>query len=707
MTDVYRGLRDALSGADAADWKRIGRANQQPPPGDWRIWLLLAGRGFGKTRTICEFVRAEVERGTACRIAFVGATASATRDVLITGHSGILAISQRWNQPIYEPTKRLLTWPNGAIATCYSAEEVDQLRGPQHDLAICDELAAWRYPEALDMLLLGLRIGKNPRVAIATTPRPTKVIRDLLARAGRDVAVTRGATLENASNLAPAYIEQIIERYRGTRLERQEIFGELLQDVVGALWNHENLEQTRVAEAPAQMQRVVVAVDPAGSSEEGADETGVIVAGIDQDDHAYVLADMSGRYEPAEWARVAINAWHVWKADVLVAETNFGGRMVAGTIAAVDPSVPVKEISSSRGKVLRAEPIAAFFEQRRAHMVGSHPELEDQMCRFTPDWDRGRDGSPDRIDAAVFALTELLLQERPGGFIRPEALLQRPDATGQSAPVDVPREVESVFAFAAITEAEPDALGVVHFAVTGRNPSVVVLDWDVMLLEQATLDAFFPAVAARLEELVKLTAARSTFSPLLVEPTALGAMLLEQGHLRGHRVQPLVDEELLEKELPIRVVEIGNYLHSGSIKLARPAHEKAITFKGVYRNHLTAELAAFTLTEKPKVGALTAAFATGAAHAFGGQLWLDVWRALGSPEPSKLAPLGAVREVAPEPPPAPLLRPDRHVLGPNHPAVIRAAELRRQNEARCERERTQARESARIREARMAQEESR
>lgn len=421
------GFRRSFTEALKTDWRRIARPNQLPPPGDWRIWLLLAGRGFGKTRTIVEFVRAEVEAGRACRIALLAATASDCRDVLVSGHSGILNVFPEQTRPIYEPTKRLLTWPNGAIATMYSADEPDRLRGPQFDLAICDELAAWRYPLALDMLLLGLRIGKNPRVAIATTPRPTKVIRDLLAREGRDVAVTRGSTLENRANLAPAYVEQIIERYRGTRLERQEIFGEVLEDTPGAVWERENLEQTRVAEPPKDLQRIVVAIDPAGSSDEDADETGIVVAGLGAAGHCYVLEDLSGRYTPTEWARRALDAFHVWKADRLIAEKNFGGEMVSATIQAVDASAPVSTITSSRGKVLRAEPVAAFFMQRKAHMVGSHPELEDQMCRFTSDWTRSRDGSPDRVDALVFAVSELMSGLAAGEFFNLRALLMPGD----------------------------------------------------------------------------------------------------------------------------------------------------------------------------------------------------------------------------------------------------------------------------------------
>lgn len=403
----FQGLAGALRVAHDSDWRSIARPNQLPPEGDWRVWLILTGRGWGKTRALCEFVRAEVQHRAAKRIALVGATAADVRDVLIEGPAGLLEISPAYCRPVYEPSKRRLTWPNGAIATAFSADEPDRLRGPQHDLAICDELAAWGRPEALDMLLLGMRLGKNPRLAIATTPRPTKVIRELLAREGKDVIVTRGSTLENRDNLAPAYIEQILQRYKGTRLERQEVLGQVLEDTPGALWTREILDACRVGEAP-QLTRVVVAIDPAGSSAEGADETGIIVAGIGENGHGYVLEDVSGRHAPPEWARRAITAYRAHRADRIICETNFGGEMVAATIAAVDSSVPVKTVSSSRGKVLRAEPIAAFFEQRRAHIVGTLPELEDQAASFTTDWQRSRDGSPDRVDAMVFALAELM-----------------------------------------------------------------------------------------------------------------------------------------------------------------------------------------------------------------------------------------------------------------------------------------------------------
>lgn len=404
----FQNLAGALRTADEGDWRKIARPEQLPPAGDWRVWLILTGRGWGKTRSLVELAGMEARRGAAKRIALVGATAADVRDVLIEGPAGLLEVSPAWCRPVYEPSKRRLTWPNGAIATAFSADEPDRLRGPQNALAICDELAAWTRPEALDMLLLGMRIGKNPRVAIATTPRPTKVIRELLAREGKDVIVTRGSTLENRDNLAPAYVEQILSRYAGTRLERQEIHGQVLEDTPGALWKRDVLDACRVASPPAELTRVVVAIDPAGSSQEGADETGIIVAGVGEHGHGYVLEDLSGRFAPTEWAKRAIEAYHRFKADRIVAESNYGGEMVEATICAVDANVPVKMITSSRGKVLRAEPIAAFFEQRRAHLVGGMPVLEDQMCAFTSDWSRSRDGSPDRVDATVFALADLM-----------------------------------------------------------------------------------------------------------------------------------------------------------------------------------------------------------------------------------------------------------------------------------------------------------
>lgn len=423
FADLASGLRDA----ELSDWSRIGRPSQMLHSADWwTIQMWLAGRGFGKTLALTQNARTEIEAGRAGYVAAVGASASDCRDILAEGPCGFLAIAPKWNRPTYEPSKRRITWNNGATCTLFSADEPDRgLRGTQHDLAICDELAAWRYPEAFDNLMFGLRLkrpGSRPRCLIATTPRPTKIIKALLARArtaenpNGDTVVIRGSTLENASNLAPSFINQILERYKGTRLERQEVFGEVLLDIPGALFGLENLEQTRVQSAPQDLERVVIGVDPAGSSEDDANETGIIVAARGSDGNGYVISDLSGVMTPLAWASAAVDAYRTHRADLIVAERNFGGEMVAANIASVDPNVPVKLITSSRGKVLRAEPIASLFAQRRAHLVGSHPALEDQACRFTSDWDRSRDGSPDRVDAMVFALAELVIAPLAGFF---------------------------------------------------------------------------------------------------------------------------------------------------------------------------------------------------------------------------------------------------------------------------------------------------
>jgi phage terminase large subunit-like protein len=302
------------------------------------------------------------------------------------GESGILAVAPSWFRPVYEPSKRRLTWPNGAIATTFSAEEPDRLRGPQHDAAICDELASWSRPETWDMLQFGLRLGRNPRCLVATTPRPTKLIRELLAREGGDVAVTRGSTYDNRANLAPGFFAQVIRKYEGTRLGRQELNAELLEDTPGALWSHAIIDAARVAAAPS-LQRVVVAIDPAVTSGENADETGIIVVGKDANGHGYVLQDLSGRYSPTEWSKIAVTAYRTHRADRIVAERNNGGDMVQATIRMVDPSVALSTVWASRGKVARAEPVSALYEQGRMHHVGSFPQLEDQIAfhlRFRP-----------------------------------------------------------------------------------------------------------------------------------------------------------------------------------------------------------------------------------------------------------------------------------------------------------------------------------
>lgn len=394
------------------DWNGWwARPDQLAPLGSWSKWLILAGRGYGKTRVVCEWVRGLVEEGKAGRIALVAPTAADVRDVMVEGPSGILACCPDWNRPVYEPSRRKITWPNGAIAITYSADEPERLRGPQHDAAACDELAAWRYPEAYDMLMFGLRLGEDPRCAIATTPKPVKLIKELVAANGKDVIVTRGSTYENSANLAPTFFQTIVSKYEGTRLGRQELNAELLADVVGALWQRDQIDKLRIKkeDCPA-LSRIVIAIDPAAKSEEGSDETGIIVAGIGRDDkHGYLLDDLSGKYQPLGWARKAIWAFEHYKADRIIAEINNGGEMVEATLRTVNKVVPYKAVTATRGKVIRAEPIAAHDEQGKIHHVGSFPQLEDQMCEFTLDFDRKVAGySPDRVDARVWAFTELM-----------------------------------------------------------------------------------------------------------------------------------------------------------------------------------------------------------------------------------------------------------------------------------------------------------
>lgn len=393
-------------------WPFWARPAQLPPAGGWTGWLILAGRGFGKTRTAMEWARLQAEAMPGCRGALVGRTAADVRDVLVEGESGILAVSPPWFMPVYEPSKRRVTWPNGSLATLYSADKPDVLRGPQHHWAVADELAAWRFEEAWDMLMMGLRLGRHPRVLIATTPRPTKIIKDLLADA--NTATTRGSTFENRSNLAPAFFRQILRRYEGTRLGRQELYAEVLDDVPGALWTRDVLDAERVKAAPSALQRIVVAIDPAATADEESSETGIVVAGVDAQERGYVLEDATVRGSPAQWAEMAVRMYDRWQADRIVAEVNQGGDMVEHTVRTAarelaerkertTRNVSFRQVRATRGKHTRAEPISALYEQGRVHHVGMFAELEDQMCTWVP----GED-SPDRMDALVWALTELM-----------------------------------------------------------------------------------------------------------------------------------------------------------------------------------------------------------------------------------------------------------------------------------------------------------
>lgn len=360
------------------------------------------------------------------RGAFVATTAADVRDVVVEGESGLLAISPPDFQPEYFPSKRRIVWPNGSIATTYSADEPRSLRGPQHHWAVCDELAAWRYPATWDMLLFGLRLGDNPRVAIATTPKPTPLIKSLLK--DPTAIVVSGSTYENMDNLAPTFISKIVKRYEGTTLGRQELLAEILSDIPGALWKRDNIDKLRVAHAP-ELVRIVVAIDPAATSNAESNQTGILIAGVGADGHGYVLDDATVQASPSVWAQAAIDGYLKWNADRIIAETNNGGEMVEYTVRVTaqglhlsDPNqypshVPYKGIHASRGKVTRAEPIAALYEQGLVHHVGAFPELEDQQCTWLP----GED-SPDRLDAVVWALTELMLGYQVSIDSAPDAL---------------------------------------------------------------------------------------------------------------------------------------------------------------------------------------------------------------------------------------------------------------------------------------------
>ena len=394
------------------EWNFWARPEQLTPSGDdWFIWLLLAGRGFGKTRTGAEFIREEVETGRSGRIALIGPTAADARDVMVEGQSGIIAISPPWNKPVYEPSKRRLTWPNGAVGTLFSAEEPDRLRGPQHDCLWADELAAWAEPsDTWDQAMFGLRLGRHPRAVVTTTPRPIPIIRELLS--STTTRITRGRTLDNAQNLAPAFLSKIVAKYEGTRLGRQELDAEVIEEVEGALWMRAMIENNRLKpeDNVPDMVRIAVAIDPATSSGNASALTGIVAAGLGVNGLGYVLSDWSGRFSPAQWANRAVQLFDELAADVIVAEANQGGEMVKQTLLSVAPNLPVKLVYASRSKQARAEPIAALSEQNKLKFVGTFPELEDQLCTWAP---LSGEASPDRLDAMVWALSQLMLKPAP------------------------------------------------------------------------------------------------------------------------------------------------------------------------------------------------------------------------------------------------------------------------------------------------------
>jgi phage terminase large subunit-like protein len=408
-------------------WDVVVQGHQVPPRrapnGEpWTAWLLLGGRGAGKTRAGAEWVRAMVHSTQPfanrkhMRIALVGETEHDVREVMIEGVSGLRHIHHRSQRPVWLPSRRRLEWPNGAVAQVFSAEDPEQLRGPQFEAAWCDELAKWRHADAtFDMLQFGLRLGDRPRQVITTTPRPIPLLRRLLA--APRTAVTRAGTAANAYHLSPVFFSTIVDRYAGTRLGRQELEGEMIEERPDALWSRATIEAARVRAAPA-LQTIVVAIDPPAAATKDSNACGLVAAGRAEDGLIYVIADRTVQgLSPSGWAQRAVALYHEYKANTLIAEVNQGGDMVAAVIREVDRAVPVKTVHARRGKYLRAEPAAAAYEQGKVKHVGAFAELEDEMCDF------GRDGlssgrSPDRVDALVYAVTDLLPPAHAGPRVR-------------------------------------------------------------------------------------------------------------------------------------------------------------------------------------------------------------------------------------------------------------------------------------------------
>ncbi|MEZ5688263.1 MAG: terminase family protein [Caenibius sp.] len=397
-------------------WALWSRPEQRAPSGDWRIWLICAGRGFGKTRAGAEWVRAIACRDPNARIALVGASLGEARSVMIEGESGILACSPPRRRPHYEPSLRRLTWPNGAQAFTYSAAEPESLRGPQHSHAWCDEVAKWdmageRALHTWDNLMMGLRLGDDPRTLATTTPRAVPLLRRIMDRETcGDVHLTHGSTYDNAANLPSRFVRDMQRSFGKSALGRQELDGELLADIEGALWSRSLLERCRKSATSDALTRIVVGVDPPASAR--GDECGIVVCGLTEAGSGIVLADCSiARPSPERWANAVANAAASWHADRVVAEANQGGAMVESVLRAADRALPVKLVHASRGKSARAEPVAALYEAGRVTHGGTFPALEDQLCGLMAGGEyHGPGRSPDRADALVWALTELMLK---------------------------------------------------------------------------------------------------------------------------------------------------------------------------------------------------------------------------------------------------------------------------------------------------------
>jgi len=396
------------------------RPDQRPPDWPWTIWMLLAGRGFGKTYAGAHFVNECEQRGIR-QFALISGTSADVRDVMVMNpRSGIIALAPLGRKPRYEPSKRRILWPSGATGMIFSAEEPERLRGPEHEVIWGDEIDAWgektNPQKAFDTftnMMFGLRIGPRPMAMLTSTPKPGRLVAKMLKRAKErnDVAVTRGSTHDNRDNLSESFYSEVIKVYEGTRTYRQEVEGELLEDVEGALWSQHTLDENRIQEFPEDLSRVVVAIDPAVTSKKDSDETGIIVCGVDREGVAYVLKDASVRGTPLVWVNTAVSCYEAFGADCIVGETNMGGDVIEEIVRAHHPKVPFKQVKATRGKALRAEPIALLYEKGMVKHYKVFDQLEDQMCAMTVTG-YADVGSPDRVDALVYALAELV---RPFG----------------------------------------------------------------------------------------------------------------------------------------------------------------------------------------------------------------------------------------------------------------------------------------------------
>ncbi|WP_421850378.1 DNA-packaging protein [Novosphingobium sp.] len=409
-------LTEAERDAVLTNWPLWARASQLPPPGNWRVWLIMAGRGFGKTRAGAEWVRMVAERDHSARIALVASSLHEARSVMVEGESGLMAVSPPHLRPRYEPSLRRIVWPGGAQALLYSAAEAETLRGPQHSHAWCDEIAKWddnqgQARRCWDNLMLGLRLGDAPQIVATTTPRAVPLVRRLMAQVGADDAVvlTRGSTTENEANLPTRFLADVAREFGGTVLGRQELDGELIDDLPGALWTRGLIETCRETGAGSAMTRVIVGVDPPASAD--GDACGIIACGLGEDGVARVLADASvEKASPERWARAVAEAARAWSADRVVVEANQGGAMVEAVLRAANAALPLRLVHAARGKVARAEPVAALYEAGRVRHAGLFARLEDELCGLLPGGTyQGPGRSPDRADACVWALTELML----------------------------------------------------------------------------------------------------------------------------------------------------------------------------------------------------------------------------------------------------------------------------------------------------------